>query len=452
MGRKFFNLDRLLTVVTDKNSFHAPVELGKTRRMTPEGYLLCEGVAIARVGEQKYHKSELPLEADANDEILVQRVPEEVFNAQAMASFEGKSVTVEHPNEFIKPGNYKDHEIGTTHNVRRGEGIEDDMVIADLLIKDQKAIEYVNKYKPEVSCGYDSEYDQTEPGHAVQRSIRGNHVALVDRGRAGPRCAIRDHDLLQEIVDMGKRTKVTASVSDRFMRFLTAFRANDAAGMAKELEETTTQDSDGGDDDEDDKTMDAITSKNIDKYVGDAMDRYFAKRTKDAEEKAAKEKEMKDAWEKEEKEKDDKKKAEDALEAEKAPPVPDLGVLHTGDSMKNILARAEILSPGIQVPTADAVTKDKSALNKLMLASVQKAYQVEDSKKVLDIFLDGNPITAVTVDNVPSIFNGAAELMRRRNNFDGSPQKLTTKDFGKATTVADVAKLHNDFWAPRLGQ
>lgn len=175
---------------------YAPTELGRTRRITPEGYLVCEGVAIARTGEQRYMKREIPhskIDADSNGQIRVDRLPEHVFRKETLESFEGKSVTVEHPNDFVTPANWKEHEIGQVQNVRRGEGIEDDLMIADLVIKDPEAISYVNTRMPEVSCGYNSDYKQTGVGRGIQYNIIGNHVALVDRGRAGPRCAIKDH-------------------------------------------------------------------------------------------------------------------------------------------------------------------------------------------------------------------------------------------------------------------
>ena len=45
----------------------------------------------------------------------------------------------------------------------------------------------------EVSCGYDADYEQTSPGKGKQSNIIGNHLALVDQGRAGHAYAIQDH-------------------------------------------------------------------------------------------------------------------------------------------------------------------------------------------------------------------------------------------------------------------
>ena len=69
-------------------------------------------------------------------------------------------------------------------------------MLADLIVKDESAIQLIEDGLREVSCGYDAEYEQTEPGKAEQVDITGNHVALVPKGRAGNRCAIGDRDTM----------------------------------------------------------------------------------------------------------------------------------------------------------------------------------------------------------------------------------------------------------------
>ena len=186
--------------IADKNEFHSPTPVGKTRTMTPEGFLLCKDVRIARTGNQKYAAGELtdqqtgkPVVTPGPDgTVVIGREPAEVFRDETMKSFEGKPVTVEHPIQFVDPSNWKHVAVGTTHNVHQGEGDDEDFLMADLLITDKSAIDHVNRDMPQISCGYDSEYEEVRAGRGLQKNIVGNHVALVDRGRAGPRCAIRD--------------------------------------------------------------------------------------------------------------------------------------------------------------------------------------------------------------------------------------------------------------------
>ena len=49
-----------------------------------------------------------------------------------------------------------------------------------------------------------------ENGQYIQRKIRGNHVAVVDTGRAGPRVSIKDEYPVQ-ISDLGNRCRATGA-------------------------------------------------------------------------------------------------------------------------------------------------------------------------------------------------------------------------------------------------
>jgi len=195
---------QFVETVDRASNFYTPEKLGRTRRLTPEGYLVCEGVPIARTGTQFYHEKEINrggeivVKGDADGVVRVQRTAEEVFRREAVSSFEGKPITIEHPPEFVTPANRKSYEVGHVQNCRRGTDGEEDLLLADLVVKDPHAIVLVNQQLPQLSTGYDANYVQDRPGHAVQTRIIANHVALVQRGRAGSRVAIRDHQSTQE--------------------------------------------------------------------------------------------------------------------------------------------------------------------------------------------------------------------------------------------------------------
>ena len=76
---------------------------------TPEGYLVCKNVPIARTGVQDYRGSEFG--ADEPEQLYhVTRPQNEVFSPAAVASFEGKPVVDEHPDEDVTPDNYNRYE------------------------------------------------------------------------------------------------------------------------------------------------------------------------------------------------------------------------------------------------------------------------------------------------------------------------------------------------------
>lgn len=176
---------------------------------TPEGYLICRDVPIARTGEMVYQSSELGLDGPDRP-VTVYRDPADVFHPDALASFEGKDVTAGHPAESVGPVNHAAYSRGHVQNVRR----EGDFVAADLLIKDASLISDIkNGVVREVSCGYTCRYTPMPDGRYRQTNIRGNHVAVVPRGRAGHEVAIKD-----SAETAGKGNRIMSKFSEAILK------------------------------------------------------------------------------------------------------------------------------------------------------------------------------------------------------------------------------------------
>lgn len=164
------------------------IELSPNRTETVEGYLICKNVPIARTGQQEYLAGELGLPGDPEKRVIVNRYPEDVFEPAALASFEGKALTRGHPPENVGPGNHSAYSMGHVQNLRR----DGDFVTADLYVNDPGLISDIeNHVVREISCGYICSYDPDGVGFR-QTHIRGNHVAVVPKGRAGHEVAIKD--------------------------------------------------------------------------------------------------------------------------------------------------------------------------------------------------------------------------------------------------------------------
>ncbi|MDE9479840.1 DUF2213 domain-containing protein, partial [Xenorhabdus bovienii] len=154
-------------------------KLGETRYEMADGSLLCKDVPIARTGTQTYLPEEIDLEPDVSGLVTVYRMEDEVFSPETMASFEGVAVTLEHPEDkdgnivFVNPANFSELAHGHIQNVRRGSGDKSDLLVADVLIKRQEAIDAVKSGMTEVSCGYDAQYKQISPGKGKQYQITG---------------------------------------------------------------------------------------------------------------------------------------------------------------------------------------------------------------------------------------------------------------------------------------
>lgn len=178
----------------------ASEKIGIKRYLTPEGYLYCEDVPIARTGEMIYGANEVPVSAGTDGLVRISRNADHLFNPSTLASFNGKSIVNDHPEDEtdVTPKNWKQLTVGVVLNPRRGRVDDEDVILADFMVTDETAIADIEAGKVEVSCGYDAMYLGTTPGRGIQTDIIGNHVALVNRGRCGPRCAIGDQQLEEE--------------------------------------------------------------------------------------------------------------------------------------------------------------------------------------------------------------------------------------------------------------
>jgi hypothetical protein len=206
--------------------FYTTAKIGPRREMTPEGFLICYDVPISRLGTMQYGASEVPVQAGSDGIVHISRDAESLFSAKTIASFQGKPVVNDHPDDDVTPDNWADLAIGSVLNPRRNG----DVLEADLIITDKEGIRLVISGKVEVSCGYDADYEETGTGTGRQINIIGNHLALVDQGRCGPRCSIGD-------TDMKFRDNAAAPRSSVLSLVLRAFTAKTADDKEKVLEE-----------------------------------------------------------------------------------------------------------------------------------------------------------------------------------------------------------------------
>lgn len=168
-----------------------------SRKMTDEGYLSVSA-RISRTGIYHYTRREVGLDGNPAELVRVYRPENEVFDQESMRSFAHKPVTDGHPKEgFVTAETFKQLAIGFSGNTVARDG---DFVRLDILVTDATAIKKVMSGKSELSPGYGLELEMVagktpkgESYDAVQRKIRGNHVALVDAGRCGSQCRLDDH-------------------------------------------------------------------------------------------------------------------------------------------------------------------------------------------------------------------------------------------------------------------
>lgn len=172
--------------------FTDAVTVAGTRR-TEDGYLIATAKSV-RTGIQLYAGSEVGMADKAV--VRVYRPPEEVFADASLQSFSHAPVTNNHPAEQVTADNWSALAVGEVSTAAKKDG---EWVHLPLVLKDASAIQAVESGKRELSAGYNCTLDWTpgttpsgETYDAVQRDIKINHLALVDRARAGSQARIGD--------------------------------------------------------------------------------------------------------------------------------------------------------------------------------------------------------------------------------------------------------------------
>lgn len=303
--------------------FYTPGKISENIRTTPEGYLLCLGVPIARTGWQEYGEGETPLECGPDGVINIYRSSEEVFRPQTIASFQGKSITIKHPDDFVEPQNWQDLTHGVAQNVRKSPEKDDDgeeCLIADLLITERMAIGLVKAGLRELSCGYEAEYEQTGEGEGKQLNIIGNHIALVEEGRAGSSYAIMDHkgkvNMDKKTIDKLKAKFGAKAVDEAMAEEKKEDKAKDAPTVSNEsYDELKKMVSDLGEKLEKGLKEIGPSGKKVEQADEDKEKKEEKPEAKDEEEKKEDKKEEK-AKDDEEEKKEDKAKDDDEVEAD----------------------------------------------------------------------------------------------------------------------------------------
>jgi hypothetical protein len=220
------------------------VTLLRSPRRTADGALRVDAT-LARTGVQVYHDAK-------GNAFREYRPPSEVFDPESMASFEAVPVTDDHPEVMVDAMNvvqYKRGRAGDT--VRKAD--DGRHLVGSLIVEDAVLQAKMANGKRQVSNGYTCDLDMTpgvspdgEAYDAIQRNIRGNHIAIVDAGRAGSARVRMDgaaYQVLETPADMlpasdNQTDAATAARKDAAMNLEQALAAlhaaNEKHGATKE--------------------------------------------------------------------------------------------------------------------------------------------------------------------------------------------------------------------------
>lgn len=248
---------------------------GKPKR-TADGYMLAMS-RVARTGIQEYYASEVGLiDGDPSRVVNVYRPEDEVFHLDALHSIAGRPVTVEHPADMVDSTNWKRLAVGMIGGDVMRDG---DFIRVPMMVMDQDAIRQIDAGKVELSMGYTAELDFT-PGttpdgkhyDAVQRKIRGNHLAIVDTARGGSQLRVIDSTKPREEPAMKVLTLDGLNITvadDSTAQIIARFVQTRDAEKAKSEEELKAAKKKAEDLENEGKTKDASIAT-LQKQLGDA--------------------------------------------------------------------------------------------------------------------------------------------------------------------------------------
>lgn len=437
--------------------YYAPIRISDNMRETPEGFLVCIGVPIARTGPMIYDEAEIPLDPDSKGKITVSRSEKEVFRAETIASFEGKPITITHPKEDVTPDNWKELAKGEIVNVRRGEGEWSESLIADLLVKDRVAINLVKSGLREVSCGYDADWIQEETGKGYQENIFGNHLALVDQGRAGSSYAINDSKGKGQRMKLSERIKavIFSKGLDEALKMADEAAVESAAptgGQTPPVSATgaPAQAKDAYDDlkkgmDAIKSGMDALSEKiaSMGKKSGDAPEEKEEKvvdeeaaapsmedRLKACEAAVAKLLEQYAGGDESE-EKEEKVGDEEMEEGAEDDDFEESTMVGDSASATDVRSRAEILAPGI---------KDGKDIK---VRALKTAWATKDGEKILKSINGGRAPAYDSAEKVDTLFTAASELLKAQRSTATAKTKQRAADAGEPLSEAMTPEMIN---------
>ena len=174
------------------------------------GFLHAKNVPIARVGVFPYRT--------VNDDVVMEaKLPTELLSDSTVESANNKPITDGHPSELVTAENSKTLMKGFTAENAHVDG---DMVKVDMTITDADLIKEIGDGKEELSIGFKTEVVPVQGEYqgvhydSVQRNIQINHVAVVDKGRAGHSVRITGDSAEMVIKEKGESMETTKVMLD----------------------------------------------------------------------------------------------------------------------------------------------------------------------------------------------------------------------------------------------
>lgn len=173
------------------------------KQVNENGFWRIENNPISQVGVFPYLGKNISDKLEPNKIYFVYRSAEELFAPETLESFNSTPLPLVDEHEMLGDGATPAENKGI-HGVISNVRQDGKLLVGDISIYSETMKDEINRGKKDLSMGYYCEYDLEEGDYegqhydAVQRNLRGNHVALVDQGRCGHSVRVYDHFSIEE--------------------------------------------------------------------------------------------------------------------------------------------------------------------------------------------------------------------------------------------------------------
>lgn len=182
--------------------------IGKFETDAQNGFLTIRDVPIATIGVFPYKLADGSVRMEA-------KLPQELLSDSTVESANNKPVTDDHPPEMVTIDNTKKYMSGITSNNAHVKG---NTLRVDMVISDKDLINDISSGKEELSIGFRTEVKniagdfEGEHYDSQQTNIQINHIAVVDRGRAGHSIRLTGDSASMLIQDKRTETKMDTEI------------------------------------------------------------------------------------------------------------------------------------------------------------------------------------------------------------------------------------------------
>lgn len=231
------------------------------RSFDVNGWVEIKGNPLSKVGVFPYSGAQISPELDPDKIYNVYRPEEELSDPETIDSFRLIPFVNEHEMlgssyDGLTPAEQK----GVHGTVGEDVYFEDGYLKANLKIFSDKLAQLIEQGKKELSIGYRCLYD-LESGvyngiqyDAIQRDIRGNHLALVEEGRSGPDVSVLDSNKItfdaMEFTGMKTRDKKAKDEGEEMTLQELAKMVKELAAKVARLDESRGEKKAEGEDEE----------------------------------------------------------------------------------------------------------------------------------------------------------------------------------------------------------